>query len=41
MMVLGLLMVYFYMPETAGKTILEIDENFQNHEPTLNRKKWD
>lgn len=32
--------VYFYLPETANRTILEIDEEFKNHKPELPRKKW-
>lgn len=37
---LGVLMVYFFMAETARKTILEIDQAFQKHQPMLFRKEW-
>lgn len=36
----GTVMVYFFQAETAKKTILEIDEAFENHRPKLIRKKW-
>lgn len=32
--------VYLYLPETANRTILEIDEEFKNHKPEHPRKKW-
>ena len=31
---------YFYLPETASRTILEIDEQFNNHKPKVPRKTW-
>lgn len=37
---LGVLMVYFFMAETAQKTILQIDAAFENHRPKLFRKEW-
>jgi len=33
-------MVYLYLPETANRTILEIDEAFKNQKPEVPRKKW-
>jgi MFS family permease len=32
--------VYLYLPETANRNILEIDEEFKNHKPQHPRKKW-
>ncbi|KAG7344367.1 sugar transporter [Nitzschia inconspicua] len=36
----SIFVVYFYLPETANRTILEIDEDFKNHKPEFPRKKW-
>jgi MFS transporter, SP family, sugar:H+ symporter len=36
----GSAMVYFFQAETAQKTLIEIDEAFEKHEPKLIRKKW-
>ncbi|KAG7373796.1 sugar transporter [Nitzschia inconspicua] len=32
--------VYLYLPETANRTIAEIDDEYKNHKPELPRKKW-
>lgn len=37
---LGVLMVYFFMAETAQKTILEINEAYAGHRPKLVRTEW-
>ena len=37
---LGTIMVYWWMAETAKKTIIEIDEAYANHRPKLIRKTW-
>lgn len=37
---LGTVMVYWYMAETAKKTILEIDAAYAKHQPKLIRKTW-
>jgi sugar porter (SP) family MFS transporter len=36
----AIFLVYFFLPETADKTILEIDEEFKNQKPQFPRKKW-
>jgi sugar porter (SP) family MFS transporter len=36
----AIFLVYFYLPETANRTILEIDEDFKNQKPEFPRKKW-
>lgn len=37
---IAIFFVYAYMPETANRTIVEIDEEFKNHKPEFPRKKW-
>jgi Ca2+/Na+ antiporter len=32
--------VYLYLPETANRTITEIDEEYKNHKAEFPRKKW-
>ena len=32
--------VYGWLPETANRTITEIDEEYKNHKPEFPRKKW-
>jgi hypothetical protein len=32
--------VYLYLPETANRTITEIDEEYKNHKSEFPRKKW-
>jgi len=34
------IVVYGWMPETANRTITEIDEEYKNHKPDFPRKKW-
>jgi len=36
----AILFVYFFLPETADRTALEIDEEYMNHKPECRRKKW-
>lgn len=36
----AILFVYFFLPETADLTALEIDEEYLNHKPECRRKKW-
>jgi sugar porter (SP) family MFS transporter len=36
----SIFLVYFYLPETANRTILQIDQEFQNQKPDFPRKKW-
>jgi len=38
--VVGFVVVYFYLPETSNKSIIEIDELFENHKPEFPRKKF-
>jgi len=38
---IAVFVVYLLLPETANRTILEIDEEFNNHKPQVPRKKWD
>jgi SP family sugar:H+ symporter-like MFS transporter len=40
MITIGTTVVYFFQPETAKKTSLEIDESYKNHKPQLKRKVW-
>lgn len=37
---LAFFVVYLYLPETANRSILEIDEEFKQHKPEFPRKKW-
>ena len=37
---MSLPIVYFMLPETANRTILEIDEEYKNHKAEFPRKKW-
>jgi len=37
---IAILFVYFFLPETADRTALEIDEEYMNHKPECRRKKW-
>ncbi|KAL9187194.1 hypothetical protein ACHAXT_010914 [Thalassiosira profunda] len=37
---IGILFVYFYLPETSNRTAPEIDEEYLNHKAKLKREKW-
>lgn len=36
----AIFVVYLYLPETANRTITEIDEEYKNHKSEFPRKKW-
>lgn len=36
----AIFLVYFYLPETANRSIIKVDEEFKNHKPEFPRKKW-
>ena len=40
MVFVGIVFVYFYLPETSNRTAPEIDEEYLNHKAKLKREKW-